>query len=70
MALYEKQSAIVRWNGAHTKPFFIEKGVRQGCILYFGFEATPNRHDSFGSPQFIQITDYRRRVTFYSATIE
>ena len=32
-ALYEKQSAIVRWNGAHTKPFFIEKGVRQGCIL-------------------------------------
>ena len=33
-ALCEKQSAIVRWNGAHTKPFFIEKGVRQGCILY------------------------------------
>ena len=33
-ALYEKQSAIVRWNGAHTKPFFIEKGVRQGCILF------------------------------------
>ena len=32
-ALYEKQSAIVRWNGSHTKPFFIEKGVRQGCIL-------------------------------------
>ena len=32
-ALYEKQSAIVRWNGAHTKPFFIEKGVRQGRIL-------------------------------------
>ena len=32
-ALYEKQSAIVRWNGAHTQPFFIEKGVRQGCIL-------------------------------------
>ena len=32
--LYEKQSAIVRWNGSHTKPFFIEKGVRQGCILY------------------------------------
>ena len=32
-ALYEKQSAVVRWNGAHTKPFFIEKGVRQGCIL-------------------------------------
>ena len=22
-ALYEKQSAIVRWNGSHTKPFFI-----------------------------------------------
>ena len=33
-ALYEKQSAIVRWNGSHTKPFFIEKGVRQGCILF------------------------------------
>ena len=32
-ALYEKQSAIVRWNGSHTKLFFIEKGVRQGCIL-------------------------------------
>ena len=32
-ALYEKQSAIVRWNGSHTKPFFIEKGVRQGYIL-------------------------------------
>ena len=31
--LYEKQSAIVRWNGSHTKPFFIENGVRQGCIL-------------------------------------
>ena len=30
---YEKQPAIVRWNGSHTKPFFIEKGVRQGCIL-------------------------------------
>ena len=35
-----------------------------------GFEATPNRHDRFDSPQFIQITNYRRRVTFYSATIE
>ena len=33
-ALYEKQSAIVRWNGSHTKPFFIEKSVRPGCILY------------------------------------
>ena len=32
-ALYEKQSATVRWNGSHTKHFFIEKGVRQGCIL-------------------------------------
>ena len=32
-ALREKQSAIVCWNGSHTKPFFIEKGVRQGCIL-------------------------------------
>ena len=32
-ALYEKQSAIVRWNGSHANPFFIEKGVRQGCIL-------------------------------------
>ena len=34
-ALYEKQSAIVRWNGAHTKPFFIEKGVRQGCFCAY-----------------------------------
>ena len=32
-ALYEKQSAIVRWNGSHTKPFFMDRGVRQGCIL-------------------------------------
>ena len=31
--LFEKQSAIVRWNGAHTKPFFIEQGVQQGCII-------------------------------------
>ena len=28
------QSAIVGWNGSHTKPFYIEKGVRQGCILF------------------------------------
>ena len=26
---------IVRGNGSHTKPFFIEKDVRQGCIFYF-----------------------------------
>ena len=26
-------STLERWNGSHTKPFFIEKGVRQGCIL-------------------------------------
>ena len=32
-ALYDKQSAIVRWNGSHTKPFFIENGVQQRCIL-------------------------------------
>ena len=32
-ALYEKQPTLVRWNGCHIKPFFIEKGVRQGCIL-------------------------------------
>ncbi len=32
-ALFEKQSAIVRWNGSLTKPFSTEKGVRQGCIL-------------------------------------
>ena len=33
-ALYEKQSAIVRWNGSHTKPFFIEKDVQQGSIIH------------------------------------
>ena len=25
--LYGKQSAILSWNGSHTKPFFIEKGL-------------------------------------------
>ena len=33
-ALYEKQLAIARWDGSHTTPFFIEKGIRQGCSLY------------------------------------
>ena len=32
-ALYDNQSVIVRWNGSHTKPFFTEKGAREGCIL-------------------------------------
>ena len=29
-ALFDKQLPILRWNGSHTKPFVIEKGVRQG----------------------------------------
>ena len=33
-ALYEKYSAIVCWNGSHTKHFFIEKGLRERCILF------------------------------------
>ena len=32
-ALYEKQSAIVLWNGSHTINFLLEKGVRQGRVL-------------------------------------
>ena len=31
-ALYEKQSAIVSWNGSHAKCFFIENGTRQGSM--------------------------------------
>jgi hypothetical protein len=32
-SLYTDQSATIRWNGSHTEPFKIAKGVRQGCIL-------------------------------------
>ena len=32
-ALYNDQNAKIRWNGSHTAPFNITKGVRQGCIL-------------------------------------
>ena len=31
--LYTNQEAFIRWEGDHTEPFPIEKGVRQGCIL-------------------------------------
>ena len=31
--LYTNQEAFIRWEGEHTEPFPIEKGVRQGCIL-------------------------------------
>ena len=31
-SLYSDQSVIVKWNGNHTQPFNIGKGVRQGCI--------------------------------------
>ena len=31
--LYTNQEAFIRWEGEHTEPFSIEKGVRQGCIL-------------------------------------
>ncbi|GFO05905.1 retrovirus-related pol polyprotein from type-1 retrotransposable element r2 [Plakobranchus ocellatus] len=32
-SLYTDQTAKIRWNCSHTKPFRIGKGVRQGCIL-------------------------------------
>ena len=32
-SLYHDQNAKIRWNGSHTSPFNITKGVRQGCIL-------------------------------------
>ena len=32
-SLYTDQNAKIRWNGTHTSPFNIAKGVRQGCIL-------------------------------------
>ena len=32
-ALYNDQSAVIRWNGRHSSPFKIERGVRKGCIL-------------------------------------
>ena len=32
-ALYNDQSAVIRWNGRHSSAFKIERGVRQGCIL-------------------------------------
>jgi hypothetical protein len=31
--LYINQTSVIRWNGKHTEPFPIGKGVRQGCIL-------------------------------------
>ena len=32
-ALYNDQSAVIRWNGRHSSAFKIESGVRQGCII-------------------------------------
>ena len=32
-ALYNDQSAVIRWNGRHSSAIKIERGVRQGCIL-------------------------------------
>ena len=32
-ALYNDQSAVIRWNGRHSSAFKIERGVRQGCII-------------------------------------
>ena len=32
-SFYSDQHAKIRWNGSHTAPFNITKGVRQGCIL-------------------------------------
>ena len=32
-ALYNHQSAVIRWNDRHSSGFKIERGVRQGCIL-------------------------------------
>ena len=33
VSLYKTQKATIRWDGDNCKPFNIEKGVRQGCIL-------------------------------------
>ena len=32
-ALYNDQSAVIRWNSRHSSAFNIERGVRQGCII-------------------------------------
>ena len=32
--LYTNQNATIRWNGEHSGQFHINKGVRQGCILF------------------------------------
>ena len=32
-ALYNDQSAVIRWNGRHGSAFKIEIGGRQGCII-------------------------------------
>ena len=32
-ALYNDQSAVIRWNSRHSSAFNIERGVRHGCIL-------------------------------------
>ena len=32
-ALYNDQSAVIRWNGRHSSAFKIERGVRRGCII-------------------------------------
>ena len=32
-ALYNDQSAVIRWNAPHSRAFLIERGVRQGCII-------------------------------------
>ena len=32
-ALYNDQSAVIRWNGQHSSAFKIERGVRQCCII-------------------------------------
>ena len=32
-ALYNDQSAVIRWNGRHNSAFKIERGVRHGCII-------------------------------------
>ena len=33
VALYNDQSAVIRWNGRYSSAFKIERGVRQGCII-------------------------------------
>ena len=34
-ALYNDQSAVIRWNGRHSSAFKIERGVRQARVYYF-----------------------------------